>query len=55
MRVPKSIIREAQEHAKLNLRGGLPASISWHCAMVDMKWRYHKAHKQAVEYGFIKT
>lgn len=55
MRVPRSIIREAQQNAKLTLRFGLSASECWRGAMVDLKWQYHKAHKQAVEYGFIKT
>lgn len=54
MRVPKSIIREAQEHAKLNLRDGFPASECWRSAMVGMKWKYHKAHQQALMYGFIQ-
>ena len=55
MRVPKNIVQEAQSNAKLNLRDGFPASECWRSAMVDLKWQYHKVHKQVVEYGFIKT
>ena len=55
MRVPKSVVQGAQRNAKLNMRDGFSASECWHSAMVDMKWRYHRAKLMAVEYGFIKT
>ncbi|AXY81887.1 hypothetical protein HOU71_gp45 [Pectobacterium phage Clickz] len=55
MRVPKRNIREAQQNASLNMRDGFSASECWRSAMVSLKWQYHKAHKQAVDYGFIKT
>lgn len=55
MRVPKSVVQGAQRNAKLNMRDGFSASECWRSAMVDMKWRYHRAKLMAVEYGFIKT
>jgi len=55
IRVPKVVIQEAQRNAMLNMRAGFSASDCWRSAMVDLKWKYHRAHKQAVDYGFIKT
>lgn len=55
MRVPKSVVREAQIRAKLNMRDGFSASECWRSAMVDMKWKYHRAILIGVQYGFIKT
>ena len=53
MRVPKSVVQEAQRNAKLNMRDGFSASECWRSAMVDMKWKYHRAKLQVIQYGFI--
>lgn len=55
MRVPKVVVQEAQRNAKFNLRDGFSAGECWRSAMVDMKWKYHRAKLTAVQYGFIKT
>lgn len=55
MRVPKRVVQEAQRNAKLNMRDGFSASECWLSAMIDMKWKYHRAKLIGVDYGFIKT
>lgn len=56
MRVPKRIVQEEQVQARLAiLYGQSTPGQAWLSAMVNLKRRYHSAHKQAVEYGFIKT
>lgn len=54
MRVPKTVVQEAQRNAKLNMRDGFSASQCWLSAMVDMKWKYQRAKLMAVAFGFIK-
>lgn len=54
MRVPKRIIQEEQIQARISVMYGQLPCQAWLSAMVNLKRRYHAAHKQAVEYGFIK-
>lgn len=55
MRVPKRVIRDEQVQARFAVMDGDTSRQAWLSAMVNLKRRYHAAHKQAVEYGFIKT
>lgn len=55
MRVPKRIIREEQVQARIAVMYGQPPCQAWLSAMVNLKRRYHAAHRQGVEYGFIKA
>ena len=55
MRVPKRVIREEQVQARIAVMYGQSPRQAWLSAMVNLKRRYHAAHRQGVEYGFIKT
>lgn len=55
MRIPKSVINDAHESYDCYIANGYKPAQAWSWVMVNMKWQYHKAHKQAVDYGFIKT
>lgn len=55
MRVPKRVIQEEQVQARIAVMYGQSPRQAWLSAMVNLKRRFHSAHKQAVEYGFIKT
>lgn len=53
--VPKRVIQEEQVQARIAIMYGQSPRQAWASAMVNLKRRHHSAHKQAVEYGFIKT
>lgn len=55
MHVPKRFIRDAQIQAHVAVLYGECPRQAWLSAMVTLKWRYHSAHRQGVEYGFIKV
>ena len=55
MRVPKRIIQEEQVQARIAVMYGQSPRQAWASAMVNLKRRYHAAHRQGTEYGFIKT
>lgn len=55
MRVPKRIIQEELVQARIAIMYGQSPHQAWVSAMVNLKRRYHAAHRLAVEYGFIKT
>lgn len=55
MRVPKRVIQEEQVQARISVMYGQPPCQAWLSAMVNLKRRYHSAHKQAVDFGFIKA
>lgn len=55
MRVPKRIIQEEQVQARIAVMYGQSPCQAWLSAMVNLKRRFHSAHKQAVDYGFSKT
>lgn len=53
--VPKRVIQEEQVQASILLMyGQATPQQAWLSAMVNLKRRYHAAHRQGVEYGFIK-
>lgn len=54
MRVPKRVIQEEQVQARISVMYGQPPHQAWLSAMVNLKRRYHAAHKQAVDFGFIR-
>jgi hypothetical protein len=41
--------------ARIAVMYGQSPRQAWLSVMVNLKRRYHSAHKQAVEYDFIKT
>lgn len=53
-RVPKRIIQEEQVQARIAVMYGQPPRQAWLSAMVNLKRRYHAAHYQALQYGFIQ-
>lgn len=55
MRVPKRIIQGEQVQARIAVMYGQSPRRAWLSAMVNLKRRYHAAHRQAVQYGFVKT
>ncbi|QHJ81321.1 MAG: hypothetical protein [Caudoviricetes sp.] len=55
MRVPKRIIQDEQIQARIAVMYGQSPRQAWLSAMVNLKRRYHAAHRQGIEYGFIKT
>ena len=54
-RVPKCVIQEEQVQARIAVMYGQSPRQAWLSAMVNLKRRYHAAHKQAVDFGFTKT
>ena len=55
MRVSKRVIQEELVQARIAIMYGQSPRQAWLSAMVNLKRRYHAAHRQGVEYGFIKT
>lgn len=55
MRVPKRVVREEQVRARFAVMDGDTSRQAWLSAMENLKRRYHAAHRQGVEYGFIKA
>ncbi|AXY81778.1 hypothetical protein [Pectobacterium phage Lelidair] len=53
MRIPKSVIADAQESYYYYIAQGYKPSQAWSWVMVDMKQRYHAAKQRAIQYGFV--